>query len=443
MSRSGKRRAAPGLPAWFIALVLVLAIAAWSIATTPAFAQAATPTAATAAGTPAADTMGTLTPPAGTPTPTATPTITPTPTATLTGLQARLVLAKAYLDGEDYDSAATLYAQIAEDTRGNAEALTGLQAALAGKAAIQATQMAPFPTEAPAPTPTPQVEATLASTTRGKTVDILATVLAGLLIIAFLYLIAALLRLVLTALRELWYLRVLPLFKKPAVPPGFLIAEFATPDDMSVEGAAREIPILITEKLIAWNQLVNDREIPVELAPDLDLGVMAWIQIFWRWLLPPPRGYRVAGALFSGSGQSPRLAVQRTNLSRNSVDRSRVFEGAPGETARDAFRRLAGEAAKWLLMPGDIEADQAVAMAKGFGDEAQAPNSASAVFDRAIDTLLPVRRQANQGLIDFPDARQRLRDAEAMVAQLPFDSQLRAELTSVIADLRRAVPAGS
>lgn len=431
MSRRGKHRPVRGLLVWLVAFGLILAVAIAGVPATPVGAQAATAAAPTAA---AVATTGTP----GTPAATSTPAPTPTATATMTELQSRLTLAKAYLEGKDYDSAADLYGQIAADTRGNAEAIAGLQAALAGKAAIFATQMAPLPTEIPTPVVVPE-EKTLASETSSKISDVLATVLAGLLLIAALYLLAGLLRWVLTALRELWYTRILPLFGRPAIPPGFLIGDFTVLTGTPAEAAARVVPVAMTEKLIAWNQLVQDKQVPVEIAPDLDLGPMAWLKIVWAWILPPPRGYRVSGALLAGPGGQHQLAVQRTDLGRNSVDRSRIFESA-AQAPSQAYRDMAGEAAKWLVVPADIEAGQAMAQAKGLMDEGADTSAASDVFDRALDTLLPVRQQVSLGQVDYADARRRLRAAEAMVAQLPINSRLRADLSRVIADLRKSVP---
>lgn len=433
MSRRGKRQPARGLLTWLMALALVLAFASWSMPATPAGAQTATQAASTAlatAGTPAG------TP--GTPTPTRTPTLTPTPTATLTELQARLALAKAYLDGQDYESAAALYSDIVEDTRGNAEALEGLRTSLAGKAAIFATQMAPIPTEAP-PTPeTPVPGPTLASTTRSRALDAFAFVVAALLLIALLYLFGALLRWVLSALRELWYMRILPLFGRPAVPPGFLIGEFAGSWTADEDVASRIVPVAVALKLTEWNQLVQDKQVPIELEREPYTGPLAWLRVLWAWVLPPPRGYRVTGTFLTGPAGAHQLTVQRTNLGRHSVDRSRMFESTV-EPLSEAYRAMAAETGKWLLIPADIEADSAVTMSRGAEDGA-VPSSASAIFDAAIAALLPVRQQVNQGLVDFPDARRRIRTAEAMIAILPNNSSLRAELTRVVADLRRAVP---
>jgi hypothetical protein len=45
-------------------------------------------------------------------------------------------------------------------------------------------------------------------------------------------------------------------------------------------------------------------------------------------------------------------------------------------------------------------------------------------------------------LIDFPEARRRLAQAEAMIGRLPSNSTLRAELARVIEGLRKTIPAG-
>jgi len=349
------------------------------------------------------------------------------------------VLAQAFLDGQDYENAADLFAEILEDNRGNPEALAGLQSALEGKAGQMATIMAPLPTLAPTAVPEVAIP-TLLGTTRSKLVDIGGTVLAALAVVVLLYFVAALLRWLLAGLREHWYVRILPLLRRPAVPPGFLIGEFTDSVGAGAGGAARIVPLAMTEKLIAWNRLVQDKQVPVELAPELDLGPMAWIKVLWSWILPPARGYRVTGTLLKGATGAFQLAVQRTDLAHNSIDRSTIFENrAP--SAEEAFRLMAGEAAKWLIKPADMEADNAVAAAKRAAGEGTTL-SASEAFDRALELLLPVRQQINQGLVDYPDARQRLRQAEAMIALLPNASELRTELTKVVGSLRKSVPGG-
>jgi hypothetical protein len=290
----------------------------------------------------------------------------------------------------------------------------------------------------PAAPETPVPAPTLATSARSKALDAFGFVVAFLLLVALLYLFGAFLRWLLTALRELWYMRILPLFRRPAVAPGFLIGEFVNPLPAIEDNDARIVPIAITEKLTDWNQLVRDRQVPIVLEREHYSGPLAWLRVLWTWVLPPPRGYRVTGTLLTDPAGQRRLAVQRTNLGRNSVDRSRTFEST-AEPAAEAYRVMAGEAGKWLLLPADIEADRAVSMARGAA-QGGAAASTSVMFDRALDTLLPVRQQVNQGLVDFPDARRRMRDAEAMIEQLPTDSGLRAELTRVVTDLRRSVP---
>lgn len=429
MSRRANWLQAPGLPAWLVVLALVLLLIASAATPGLSAAQAATPT-------------GAATTAPGTPTPTRTPTLTPTPTATLTELDARLLLAQTYLDGKDYDSAAEHFSAIAADTRGDPRALAGLSQALQGQASILATQMAPYPGDlaTPAPAVAPEPAPTFAQTARAKLIEIGGWALAAIIVVLLLYFLAALIRRGLAWLRELWFMRVLPLLGRPAVPPGFLIGDFANMIGADGDGATKVVPIAVTEKLIAWNQLVQDKQVPVEIAPDMDLGAMAWIRVFWNWILPRERGYRVNGTILNGGAGAYQLAVQRTNLARNSVDRSAIFERRDS-SAEAAFRVMAGEAAKWLVAPADMEADKAVAAAaRAVGDPQPLP--ASQVFDEALNLLLPVRQQVNQGLVDFPEARRRLAQAEAMVARLPSNSGLRAELARVIESLRKSVPAG-
>lgn len=421
------------LLAWSVIVPLALALAVLGAQVTDVSAQE--PVATAAAALDASLTPGT---PVGTPTPTFTPTITPSPTPTLTGLQARLLLAQTYLAGQDYDRAADLFAEIAEEDRGNVEAVTGLKAALDGKAAQMATMVAPLPTAEPfvAPTvPAPSV----AQLTGSRLLNFASVVLAVLAALVLLYLLATFIRWALAALREFWYLRVLPALQRPAVRPGLRLGSFAGAPGKAPDDAAGVVPLVIAAKLSEWNQLVQRVQIPVELHAGPDLGAMGWIKVLWQWLLPRSRGYEVTGALVEGAGDVHRLAVQRTELSTRRIDRSTTFEHA-GE-AGEAYRIMAAEAAKWLISPLDIEADRAVAAVHRSSGEG-ATVTASDAFDQAIDWLLPVRQQVGQGLIDFADARRRLQRAEAMIGQLPAGSALRAELAAVIADLRRSVPAG-
>jgi hypothetical protein len=427
-----------------IALVLLLMLIAPAVRT---LAQAETPTGATPAGatptgaapaegTPAGAMTPTVATTPGTPTPTLTPTLTPTPTATLTSLQARLVLAQAFLEGRDFERAADLFAEIAQEDRGNPEALAGLTQALAGRASVEATIMAPPPTETPQPAP---VAETFNRSVSSNLREIGGAALAALLVLVALYFLSHLIRWLLGVLRELWYMRALPLLGRPAVPPGYLIGDFTNTLGAAGEVAARIAPQAMTEKLIAWNQLVADKQVPVEPAPALQLGPMAWISIFWRWLLPPARGYRVNGFLSRGAANTLQLSVQRAALASNSIDRSATF-ASPNPSVEEAAAFMAGEAAKWLISPIDMEA--AAPAGKTIREVAGVSTAVtpSLVFDRALDLLLPVRQQVNQGAVDFPTARQRIVEAQGLLQQLPSGSPLRGELEGVLVDLRRSVP---
>ncbi len=425
------------LQAWMLVAALILAIVALSAPLPALLAQDATPQATVEAvsETPTA---------AGTPTPTSTPTLTPTPTPTLTALGARLVLAQTYLAGGDYGRAAAIFAEVAQEDRGNPEALAGLKAALDGQAAAQAAALPPTPAPEPAAAPpAPAPRETLASALGTKLREFVGTALAALAVVVLVYLLANAFRWVLQALRELWFTRGLPLLRRPAVQPGFLVGEFTNTLGEAGDNAARIVPLALAEKLIRWNQLVQAKEVPVEPEPKLDLGGMGWLKILWSWILPPPRGYKVTGALLKGPTGAYQLAIQRQALSSNSIDRSTTLEQR-GASADDAFRKMAGEAAKWLVNPGDIEASQAIMRGmkatKDVGDAMQL--TPSEVFDQALELLLPVRQQVAAGAVDFADARNRLRLAEALLGQLPAGSSLRQDLQTVIADLRRSVPAG-
>ncbi len=234
------------------------------------------------------------------------------------------------------------------------------------------------------------------------------------------------------------------LLRRPAIQPGFLIGEFTNglgDDGIHAPGIVAQA---LSEKLVMWNQLVHAKEVPVEPAPTVDLGGMSWLKILWSWILPPSRGYKVTGSLLQSPTGAYQLSVQRTDLAHNRVDMSTTLEkrGAAPETA---FRAMAGEAAKWLVTPADMEASAAVVRGmravRGAGEEAMSLTP-SEIFDQALELLLPVRQQVNQGAIDFGYARKQLQDAEALLSQLPEGSQLRRDVQDVITDLRRAVPAG-
>lgn len=424
------------LHAWMPAVALLLIIAALSAPLPSLLAQDVTPEVTIEAITE----TPTI---AGTPTPTSTPTLTPTPTPTLTALGARLVLAQTYLAGGDFGRAAAIFAEVAQEERGNPEALAGLKAALAGQATAQAAALPPTPMPPPTVTPpAPAPQETFAHTLGSKLREFAGTALAALLVVVLIYLLAGVFRWVLQVLRELWFMRGLPLFKRAAVPPGFLVGEFTNTLGEGGNNAACIVPLALAEKLIRWNQLVQVKEVPIEPEPKLDLGGMGWLKILWSWILPPPRGYKVTGALLRGPTGVYQLVVQRQALSSNSIDRSTTLEQR-GASAEDAFRRLADEAAKWLVTPDDIEASQAIMRGmkatKDVGEAMQL--TPSEVFDQALELLLPVRQQVTAGAIDFADARNRLRSAEGLLGQLPEGSSLRQDLRGVIADLRRTVPA--
>jgi hypothetical protein len=125
----------------------------------------------------------------------------------------------------------------------------------------------------------------------------------------------------------------------------------------------------------------------------------------------------------------------------NSIDRSATFATAAA-TPEEAYAYLAGEAAKWLISPEDMEMSGPAT--KGIRELGGATSAASPslVFDRAMELLLPVRAQVNQGSVEFAEARRRISEAELLTQQLPSGSPLRQDLEGVVADLRRSVPAG-
>ena len=429
----------------FLARLLFLALLVAVVGLTTLFAtasaQPATPAATDAAGSTTAAPSpqaqgGTVEPPAAAVTATATitrtPTSTPTPTPTLTALQARLVLANTYLQGGDFKAAAELFAAIAADDRGNAAALTGLKAALDGEKSIAGTASAPQPTPA-APTATPVGAPPIVASFSDTIQRWGGVALAALLLLVIFYVLAAAVRRFLVWLREIWYLRGLPLFRRPALTPGYLLGEFTNAAGPAGSQGPTVVAEAITEKLIAWNQLVSSAEAPIEPAQGLDLGAMNWLKVLWIWILPPPRGHQVDGVLYARDGGDFGLSIRRILRAANRVDGSRTFAGG-GPTPEAAFRGLGSEAAAWLLHPQDVESGETVRGVMGTA------LTSGEVFDRAMDLLLPVRRQVNQGAINFGDARQRLRDAEALLTQLPDGSQLRLDLTAVIADLSRSVP---
>ncbi len=353
--------------------------------------------------------------------------------------QSRLILGNTYLQGRDYERAAQLFREVAEEDRGSAEALAGLAAGAGGQCSRDGdTDGAPAGADARACTARRRADA---GRHRCDEVRDARALRPALLPILALYFAAHLLRWVLYWLRELWYRRILPLLGRPAVEPGYLIGHFTNTLGGAGENAAALVPFALADKLLAWNQLVQAKEVPVEPEPALDLGGMSWLKVFWRWILPAPRGYRVTGALLPGARGAYRLAVQRIDLARNSVERSATFE-LTGTSPDIAYRDLAGEAAKWLVKPVDMEAAAASMRGLRSARSQGQPEvlSPSEIFDQALALLLPVRQQVSQGAVDFGDARERLRQAVELLADLPPESSLRKDLETVIADLRRQIP---
>jgi hypothetical protein len=274
-----------------------------------------------------------------------------------------------------------------------------------------------------------------------------AAVLPFLLIVLALYVLSQALRWIMFAVREFYYLKVFPFFRRPAQARPFLMGEFTDETGMDGFPGTRVVTQRITEKLLAWNQLVQAREIAIEPAPRVELGGMAWIKVLWTWLVPPPRAYKIDGALMGNQLGAYRLMIRRTDLSTNSVHASRTFETAVG-VPEVAFQGMAELAAKWLCYPRDIQATAAVtrgmrvAEAGGAGGGAAegVSSSASEIYDAVLDLLLPVRQQINLGAVDYADARARLRGADGLLRVLPEGSPLYVDLKVVIADLSRSVP---
>jgi hypothetical protein len=413
------------------ALIATLMLAALIIPAT-VFAQDATAQPASAQQTP---TAAEVTP--GTPAPTLTPAPTPTATPTFTALQNQLVLAQTYLDGQDFARAAALFAAVAEVDRGNAVALAGLKAALDGQGVAAAPTPAPASPPEPIAAPQPAAE-TAVSSVWSKLINYGSTVVASLFAVVLVYLLASALRWLLYGARELWLMRIRLWLRRPAVQPGFLIGEFVN----GLGDDSGNMPRIVTQALL--EKLVQAREIPLEPSPALDLGGMGWLKIMWTWILPPARGYRVTGMLLQNPAGAYQLSVQRIVLAHNRVDLSKTIEKR-GASPDSAFRVMASEIAKWLVSPADMAASDAVARgmsAKRDVGEAEVVLTPSEVFDQALELLLPVRQQVNQGAVDFNFARKQLADGEQLLTQLPDSSQLRGDLQGVVTDLRKSVPAG-
>jgi hypothetical protein len=221
-----------------------------------------------------------------------------------------------------------------------------------------------------------------------------------------------------------------------------LIGEFTDATGIAGFQGAKIVTQTLAEKLLEWNQLLQAKDIPVEPAPAIDLGSMSWIKVLWVWVMPPPRAFKLDGVLLGDQPGAYKLAVRRTDLSANSIDASYTFSSAK-PVAEAAFQELAGAAARWAGHPCDIEASEAAQ--RGIravrGEAEAAPLSADEVYQEAISLLLPVRQQLNLGAVDHADARDRLRQAEELLKDLPAGSGLYADLRAVVTDLNRALPA--
>ena len=149
---------------------------------------------------------------------------------------------------------------------------------------------------------------------------------------------------------------------------------------------------------------------------------MAWLRVFWAWILPPPRGYRVTGTLLERVRQATQqLAVQRTNLGAQQRRPQPHLRERRWSQPAEAYRAMAGEAAKWLRAAGRHRSGSGGSDGPGAGSRARRPAARPAhVFDEALDILLPVRQQVNQGtgrLPGWPAPAARRR--EAMIAATP------------------------
>jgi hypothetical protein len=346
---------------------------------------------------------------------------------------ARLVLAQIYLSGGDYAEAVRLFAAVIEQDPTNSEALAGLDAALAAR--VAATASATAAALSATGTPEPTVDALFWR----KWNDFAATTAAGVLLLFGLYLLAQCFRWVLTGLRELWLMRLIRLFGQPARHPGFIIGDFSDHTGLAGFSGTQIVAQTLTEKLLAWNQLVRTKEVQVIPTQVVDVAGMSWIRVLWTWLVPPPRGWRVLGGLLRDEMGNDQLTIQRVQLGSNRVDSSQTFESC-NNSPEESFRAMANEAAKWLLNPREMEASAAAVRAPADHFNA-GPQTASEIFDESLRILLPLRQQARQGLMVRSDAQQRLKDAQTMVGRLPNRSPLRRDLNGVIKDLQRRVPA--
>jgi hypothetical protein len=408
------------------------------VCTAPVLAQGSTPE------LPTISVVVTATPTAPSPTPTVspTPTLTPTATPTFTALQARLVLARSYLNGGDFAGAAEIFSAVALEDRGNAEALAGLDAALKGQLSATATAAAPPPTVEPTPMPAP-TGPTFAGTFVDKAAAFGAAALALLAAVLLLYLLALALRWLLGGLREIWFTRI----RKPPVGLGLLIGELADATGEEGPRASKGVAQTLTEQLVGWNTAVQaELRSPVQM-DRLDRPGLAWLRALWEQVFPPRRAYRITGVV-SGKQPGPyRLSLSRADLRSNKIDASRTFE-SNAETPEQACRELGSTAAFWARDPSGMEGAPGLlempARAPGLTGAARGElqPTPTQIAGEALKRMGQVRAQVRQGGVDYPAAPHTLEEAQALVEVLPAASQLRADLQSAIDDLWRHVQPG-
>jgi hypothetical protein len=366
---------------------------------------------------------------------TRTPTITPSPTPTFTALQARLALARAYLDGGDFAAAIAIYSAIALDSPGHPDALAGMAEALAAQAGATATAAAPTPTilpPEPAPVPPPTFGDQFAYWLR----LLGAIALAAALIFVLLYAALRIFRRFFGWLRELWFTRLRPLLGMPPIAPGIAVGEFTEATEVPGYVGAEIVMQTVEESLVRWNRAVPPAlQTPVLLRP-LDMVGLSRLNALWAQVSTPFRGYLASGLLLGGETEGCRLSVERLDWRTHRVDASHTFEGSAA-TCAEAFRELARVAALWLRDPlGMEETPEQLA-----GPGGSVPTPAQIAF-AALDVLAPVRLQVDAEEVAYPAAPKALDEAQALVNQLPPGSSLRRDLQSAVDDLRGRIQPG-
>jgi hypothetical protein len=329
-SKKPPRPAAVLIPALAFALCLLASLGR------PSAAQEATPTIPVTVVTATPVPTATITP---------TPSITPSPTPTFTALQARLALARAYLDGGDFTEAIAIYSAIALESPGHPDALAGMNEALAAQAGATATALAPTPTVVPSePTPVPPPSFTDEFSRWWRLLGSLA--LAAVAIFALLYAALRLLRWSRPA-AQLWLTRLRPLLGMPPIAPGIAVGEFTEATDAPGYVGAEIVMQTIEESLVRWNRAVPAAlQTPVLLRP-LDMVGLSRLSALWAQVSTPFRGYLASGLLLGGETERCRLSVERLDWRTHRVDASHTFEGSAA-TCAEAFRELARVAALWL-----------------------------------------------------------------------------------------------